>query len=51
MYDPLPIGLYIICNSAYGLQIFWLVTLTPGLAYFPWLPGVQIWCGDRAIGK
>ncbi len=32
---------------------FLLVTLTRVLAYFefPLLPGLQIWCGDRAIGK
>ncbi len=30
---------------------FRFVTLTRALAYFPWLPGIQIWRGDRAIGK
>ncbi len=35
---------YNICNSAYGLQLnFWLVTFT--------CSGLQIWRGDRAIGK
>ncbi len=36
-------------NSANVLQL--LFGLTQVLAFFPWLPGLQIWQGDRAIGK